>query len=289
MANKSDVFQRLHGLETEYALVVPPESEPGRRGRYGLFRDLVAALRRRLPAVPARHMKEGVFHAAGGAVWFETERPAVGGGLIEGSTPECRSPRQVVAWQRAQDELLAEAVAEASGGIVRLVKNDRDAQGNIYGAQESYEAVFATGWRLWLWRLAIVAMTPLGLVTWLVLWIIDKCVILYALAATLVYLVGERFVPRPEWLSRALFGCDLKDIDGESPTGPVWLEIVAVVAHPRHHRAARRAGVCGFVAHRVLPPAPPDAAVFDQPADHRRQRADRRATAISNSPTRPRP
>jgi proteasome accessory factor A len=224
VANNSDVFQRLHGLETEYALVVPPESEPGRRGRYGLFRDLVAALRRRLPAVPARHMKEGVFHAAGGAVWFETERPAVGGGLIEGSTPECRSPRQVVAWQRAQDELLAEAVAEASGGIVRLVKNDRDAQGNIYGAQESYDAVFATGWRLALWRLAVVAMTPLGLATWLVLWIIDKCVILYALAATLVYLVGERLVRRPERLSRALFGCDLKDIDGESPTGPVWLE-----------------------------------------------------------------
>ena len=225
MANKSDVFQRLHGLETEYALVMPPDSEPGRRGRYGLFRDLVAALRRRLPAVPARHMKEGVFHAAGGAVWFETERPAVGGGLVEGSTPECRSPRQVVAWQRAQDELLAEAVAEASGGVVRLVKNDRDAAGNIYGAQESYDAVFATGWRLWFWRLSLVAMSPLASWTWLVLWIVDKCVILYALAATLVYLIAERLVRRPERLSRVLFGCDLKDIDGESPTGPVWLEV----------------------------------------------------------------
>jgi len=225
VANKSDVFQRLHGLETEYALVVPPDSEPGRRGRYALFRDLVAALRRRLPTVPARHMKEGVFHAAGGAVWFETERPAVGGGLIEGSTPECRSPRQVIAWQRAQDELLAEAVTEASGGVVRLVKNDQDAAGNIYGAQESYDAVFASGWRLWLWRFALVAMSPLGIVTWLVLWIIDKCVILYALAATLVYLAAERFVSRPERLSRALFGCDLKDIDGDSPTGPVWLEV----------------------------------------------------------------
>lgn len=34
---------------------------------------------------------------AGGA-WFETERPAVGGGLVEGSTPECRSPRQLLIW-----------------------------------------------------------------------------------------------------------------------------------------------------------------------------------------------
>ena len=82
-------------------------------------------------------MKEGVFHAAGGAVWFETERPAVGGGLIEGSTPECRSPRQLVAWQRAQDELLAEAADEAFGGSVRLIKNDRDAAGNVYGRRRT--------------------------------------------------------------------------------------------------------------------------------------------------------
>ena len=223
MANKPDVFQRLLGLETEYALV---SQQPTRSkfSRSGVFRDLVAALRRRLPAVPARHMKEGVFHAAGGAVWFETERPAIGGGLVEGSTPECRSPRQVVAWQRAQDELLAEAVEEATAGAVRLVKNDRDAVGNIYGAQESYDAVFATGWRLWLWRTALVGLAPLIALTWLVLWIVDKLVILYALAATIVYLLAERVLPRPEWLSHLLFGCDIKDIEGETPTGPIWLE-----------------------------------------------------------------
>src|SRR5688572_5225640 len=152
-------------------------------------------------------MKEGVFHAAGGAVWFETERPAVGGGLIEGSTPECRSPRQLVAWQRAQDELLAEAAHEASGGAVRLIKNDRDAAGNVYGAQENYDATLATGLRLWAWRLALGTLFPLVLVTWLLLWLIDRAVIVYALAATVIYLVGERFLRRPEWLSRGLFGC----------------------------------------------------------------------------------
>jgi hypothetical protein len=221
---KPDVFARLIGLETEYALVVPPQARGGRPSRYGLFRDLVAALRRKLPAVPARHMKEGVFHAAGGAVWFETERPAIGGGLIEGSTPECRSPRQLVAWQRAQDELLAEAADEISDGAVRLVKNDRDAAGNIYGAQENYEATLASGWRLLLWRAALVAMFPLAIVTWLVLWLIDRVVIVYALAATVMYLVAERFLKRPEWLSQLLFGCDIKDIESETPTGPVWLE-----------------------------------------------------------------
>lgn len=231
MASKSDVFQRLIGLETEYALLVP--SAPGKRpaSRYGLFGDLLAALRRKIPCARARNMKEGVFHAAGGAVWFETERPALGGGLIEGSTPECRSPRQLLAWQRAQDELLAEAAQEAFGGAIRLVKNDRDAAGNVYGAQENYEATLASGWRLALWRAALVLLLPLAALTWLGLWLIDGLVALYAVVATVVYLTAERFLPRPEWLARLLFGCSVKELASETPTGPAWLEaILSVVA-----------------------------------------------------------
>jgi proteasome accessory factor A len=224
VASNSDVFQRLVGLETEYALVTP--AQPGKRppSRYSLFRDLVAALRTKIPCARARNMKEGVFHAAGGAVWFETERPAQGGGLIEGATPECRSPRQLLAWQRAQDELLSNAAEQAFGSSVRLVKNDRDAVGNAYGAQENYEATLASGWRLGLWRTALLVLLPLALVTWLLLWIIDAAVAIYALAATVVYLTAERFLPRPEWLARFLFGCDVKDLESDIPTGPAWLE-----------------------------------------------------------------
>src|SRR5262245_21149080 len=171
-------------------------------------------------------MKEGVFHAAGGAVWFETERPAMGGGLIEGSTPECRSPRQILAWQRAQDELLAEAAEGAFGGSVKLIKNDRDAAGNIYGAQENYEATLASGWRLRLWRAALVVLSPLVAVTWLILWVLDKLVEGYALAAAVLYLMAERILPRPEWLARLLFGCSVKELATDTPTGPVWLEAV---------------------------------------------------------------
>ena len=61
--------------------------------------------------MPARHFKEGVFLANGGAAWFETERVASGGGLFEGSTPECCSPRQLLVYQRAQDALFAAALA----------------------------------------------------------------------------------------------------------------------------------------------------------------------------------
>src|SRR5438874_8553 len=171
-------------------------------------------------------MKEGAFHAAGGAFWFETERPALGGGLIEGSTPECRSPRQLLAWQRAQDELLAEATQNAFGGAVRLIKNDRDAAGNIYGAQENYEATLAGGWRLAAWRVALVLLLPLAAVTWIGLWAIDALVSCYALAATGLYLALERVLPRPEWLARILFGCSVKDLATETPTGPAWLEAI---------------------------------------------------------------
>ncbi len=86
--NKPEVFQRLVGLETEYAIFAAAAPGKSRVNRHALFHELVAALRMKIPCVRARSMKEGVFHAAGGAVWFETERPAVGGGLVEGSTPE---------------------------------------------------------------------------------------------------------------------------------------------------------------------------------------------------------
>src|SRR5262245_42847423 len=175
-------------------------------------------------------MKEGVFHAAGGAVWFETERPALGGGLIEGSTPECRSPRQLLAWQRAQDQMLAEAAEEAFGGRVRLIKNDRDAAGNIYGAQENYEATLAVGWRMAVWRASLVLLLPLALFTWLLLLLIDVCVTCYALLATIIYLAAERVLPRPEWLARLLFGCSVKELGAETPTGPAWLESIVSVA-----------------------------------------------------------
>lgn len=227
--SKPDVFQRLIGLETEYALFMP---SGGRwlPNRHTIYTELVAALRGQIPCVRARSMKEGVFHAAGGAVWFETERPALGGGLIEGATPECRSPRQLITWQRAQDELLAQAADSILDGSVRLVKNDRDAVGNVYGAQENYEATLATAWRLGLWRLALVLLLPLAAATWLLLWLIDVAVTCYALAATVIYLAAERVLPRPEWLSQLLFGCSVKDLSAETPTGPAWLEAVLSLA-----------------------------------------------------------
>lgn len=227
MANKPAIFERLIGLETEYALAISrPAGSVGERvgNKHRAFRAIVSQIKQRVPAVEARHMKEGIFHAAGGAVWFETERPAEGGGLLEGATPECRSPRQLLTWQRAQDELLSSAAEQASYGEVRLLKNDRDARGNIYGAQENYEADFASGAALVAWRVGLVLALPVVVVTWLLLWLMAFAIVVYSLVAQLTYLVLERHLEQPARLARFLFGCEFEQLEHGCPTGPRWLE-----------------------------------------------------------------
>jgi hypothetical protein len=255
VANNPPVFQRLIGLETEYALHVPP-SLARHESRYALYRRLMQELRRMIPVVEARHMKEGVFHAGGGAVWFETERPAAGGGLIEGATPECRSPRQLLACQRAQDEMLSQAMQRAyQHREIALLKNDRDAQGNIYGAQENYSATFASGWRLALWRTLLILLLPFVLLTWALLWSVALVVILYMVIATLTYLASERFLKRPAALATLLFGCEFTEIGRLAPTGPRWLEallsvVSRVVTGPLAGLLYLAVLACGFVRTR---------------------------------------
>ncbi len=215
------VFQRLLGLETEYAIRSSSTVATSRRSKFRLYESLVAALHRRVPTVPAKHFKEGVFTANGGAVWFEAERPAAGGGLIEGATPECRSPREAVTYQRAQDRLLSEAAADRD---FQLIKNDRDACDNVYGAQENYEATFATGARLLLWRVGLVLLLPLALVTWIGIGLCILGTLVYFLCAALLYLPLKMILGNQESLGLLLFGRDLVDGRESCVHVPVWLE-----------------------------------------------------------------
>lgn len=223
MANNQPVLNRLVGLETEYALHLRSSGGGSTISRYALFHQFLGELRRRTLTVPARHFKEGVFLANGGAAWFETERVASGGGLFEGSTPECRSPRQLLIYQRAQDALFAAAIGELEGGRVRLLKNDRDAQGNVYGSQENYEVDFASGWRLGLWRVWLTLLLPAAAVTWIGLWMLTVAIVLYGLLACSLCLALEAIRVRPRWLTRALFGAELEELDATA-AGPIWLE-----------------------------------------------------------------
>lgn len=215
------VFQRLLGLETEYAIRSASELATSRRSKFRLYESLVAALHRRVPTVAAKHFKEGVFTANGGAVWFRAERPAAGGGLIEGATPECRSPREAITYQRAQDRLLAEAAADHD---FQLIKNDRDACDNVYGAQESYEATIASGLRLLLWRLGLVLLFPLALVTWVGIGVCVLATLSYFLIAGIIYMPLKLVTGGRESIALFLFGRDLVEGRETCIHVPIWLE-----------------------------------------------------------------
>jgi hypothetical protein len=220
------ILDRLAGLETEYALRIHPTSAgTPRPAKFPLYHALVAALRRRVPAVRARHFKEGVFLANGGAVWFETERVASDGGLIEASTPECRGPRQLLIYQRAMDHLLAGA-AEAAQPFAEftLIKNCRDSRDNIYGAQENYEVQMARGLCLFAWRTGLVLILPLVLLSWGLLLAMIVSVFVYLAIAGLIYLPLQIVFGRRPDIARLLFGKDL--VPGEEGGGslPAWLE-----------------------------------------------------------------
>lgn len=234
MANRkrSPIFDRLAGLETEYAIRFhPAEASSPRPSKFQLYRALIAAIRKRVPAVRARHFKEGVFVANGGAVWFETERVARDGGLIEASTPECRGPRELLIYQRAMDELVSEAAGAApSRGQFTLVKNCRDFRDNIYGAQENYEAVMASGLSLFCWRVGLVLLSPLVALTWLSLLAMIVGLFLYLAVAGLLYLPLRSLFRQRQQLALLLFGRDL--VTGEESGGalPAWLEWLMVWA-----------------------------------------------------------
>ena len=84
----SGVFDRLVGMETEYAVRFHPvDPSTPRPSRFRIYEVLVDALGRRIPTASAKHFKEGVFVANGGAVWFEAERPSAGGGLVYRGVP----------------------------------------------------------------------------------------------------------------------------------------------------------------------------------------------------------
>jgi len=145
---------RLMGLETEYALRISANSDDSvsALSHRDAYESICRSLCSRLPAAeadPVEGAKLGWFLGTGGAVWFESLMPTSDVGLVEGATPECRRVRDLVACQRAQDRLLSEA-AQQSG--VSLIKNCHDADGNVYGAQESYEVPFGPESRLRWWR-----------------------------------------------------------------------------------------------------------------------------------------
>ncbi|MDZ4687722.1 MAG: proteasome accessory factor PafA2 family protein [Planctomycetaceae bacterium] len=222
------MFDRLLGLETEYAVRYHGARGADRPTDRELFERLAQELSARLPVAGADEEgcgKRGVFLANGAAVWFESRRPASGVGLIEGSTPECRSPRDLLAHQRALDRLLSEAAADAAPGEFFLVKNCRDSAGRSYGAQENYEAVLATGWRLTLWRCGATAI--MAVLALLIVFVVLPLFLTLLLVNLLIFAIIRqviRLMPGPihwqQWLSHRSWLTG----HGTHPWLPAWVE-----------------------------------------------------------------
>ena len=162
------LLDRLIDLETEYATrsELPPDQEsPPARGE--IFRAVCDGLSRWVPTAQHRYDESQVFLASGGAIALESSYDWLdeSGSSIAGTTPQCRSPREVLACQRAQDSLFASAVSDCELPVsVRLLKTSRDDEGRIFGGQENYSADVARGPMLLAYRLSMILLFPLYVV-----------------------------------------------------------------------------------------------------------------------------
>ena len=138
---------RVYGLETEYAVIYRPaaegEARPSTKAIYDLFDEIVASRYQTIRTGPDRL---GMFLQNGGLVQFEGSVHRGADGLIEISTPECRTARDAAAYLQAMDSLLMGVQEELNrklaqhgfNGTVNFGKNSTDGKGNFYGTHENY-------------------------------------------------------------------------------------------------------------------------------------------------------
>lgn len=164
------MLDRLGGLETEYVLRFHPRHRDGWRiPNKELFERFLARLQAKVPLAAAIVGEQSWFLGNGGGLRFEN-LPFYAllpeSGFVEGATPECRGPAQLLRYQRAQDVLLSQQAAASArdDGELVLIKASHDGQGHLFGSHENYEATVGTGMELLLWRVSLGLALPLLLV-----------------------------------------------------------------------------------------------------------------------------
>ena len=106
-------LSRLVGLETEYAIRFSTSGpHPGNDRIFHVLKDAIAQRVAARPGFSAAG-RDQFFTDNGGAFYYEFLPQCLHGGLIEGATPECRGPTQAVLYQRAQEEILRQALPAA--------------------------------------------------------------------------------------------------------------------------------------------------------------------------------
>lgn len=209
MPRRGSPLRRLLGLETEYAIRFASDGEhPGNDVAFQAVKRALSHLVATRPghSAPGR---DQLFTQNGGAFYYEYLPHCLWGGLIEGATPECRGPGQLLVYQRAQEALLLAALPHAEDelrvqgfpGRLGLLKNSRDAEGHVYGSQENYEVPIARGLALALYRLGVAALLPLLVVQTLVTYLLVLVILVGVILGTIVMLFVPRWRRRLEQLS----------------------------------------------------------------------------------------
>jgi len=167
------------GMETEYAFLYKP-TDPAHPSKRFLAQILEETLVERLGGA---HATEGYFLGNGGAVSFEHGTGAGASGLFEMATPECSGPAQLLLYQTAQHRILESILPQVEqrlaegfeySGEFGLIKNCKDAEGEVYGVQENYQTTARRGWRLALLRLLVVPLALLSILPIVTHWTIWK-------------------------------------------------------------------------------------------------------------------
>ena len=167
----SQLVSRLIGLETEYAtLVLDTDGTESAElpTSQAVYSALCEVIRQDQPSVPGVFDQDQLFLANGSAVSFEShptmhQKP---GGFLEIATPEVHAPSELLACQRSVDNLATDAaVNSATDFDIRILKNSRDAFGHVYGCHENYEAEVAKGVLLLIYRLFILLLWGMQVVS----------------------------------------------------------------------------------------------------------------------------
>lgn len=159
--NDRPILSRLMGVETEYAIRCKQNATTD--GAMLDFDRLANALSCRIPIAPSFRNPFRLFLANGGCISLETGASSdLKNAMLETATPECQSPRELLCYQVAMDELFSEIVSTTYGEEdAHLLKGNADAHGHTYGQHESYEMRIASGASLFFWRIGLVMMLPM--------------------------------------------------------------------------------------------------------------------------------
>jgi proteasome accessory factor A len=263
------LFGRLLGQETEYAIRFSPERR--HPGNDVIYEALASAIGARVRAEPGMYPERPqIFTENGGAFHYEYLPYCAEGGLIEGATPECLGPAQLLLYQKAQEAILSDAMVEAekhlrsSGfpGKLGLLKNCRDAEGNVYGAQESFQVTVGRGAGLFLYRFSLALLFPPLAATVLLGWLAFAGLALAVLAAALVSAIAVAAPPfRRRKLLVRLFSREDRSLENALGRFLYWLSYVltwpfiscfSTITHLLAFRSIRRKGTAFLVSRAIL-------------------------------------